>query len=153
MNRGWNWIAALVLCSVFTPVTRAESPQEQAVWKLEHQYWEYVKNFDLDGYRTLWENNFVGWPQSSPTPVRKAHITDWIMAHKGERLSYQLQPAASETWGENLVITHYWVTAAWNANSLKLPPQRTRITHTWMRTKLGWQIIGGMSSPEEPARR
>jgi ketosteroid isomerase-like protein len=127
---------------------KAQSPQEDAVWKQEEAYWEYVKNFDLERYRDLWHPDFVGWPQSCAHPARKAIVTDWIVAHKGETLTYELQPAASQVFGDNLVVTHYWVTAAWDANSLKIPPQKMRITHTWMRSKDGWQIIAGMSAPD-----
>jgi hypothetical protein len=120
------------------------------VWKQELVYWEYVKSFDLEHYRALWNSDFVGWPQSAATPVRKANITDWFMEHKakGEELAaFKLEPAASQAFGENLVVTHYWVTAAWVAKGQTSAPGRSRITHTWLRTNDVWQIIGGMSAP------
>jgi Domain of unknown function (DUF4440) len=121
------------------------------VWRLERAYWEYVRNFDLEHYRALWHSDFVGWPQTSAVPVRKANITDWFMEHKakGEQLEAPLlEPAASQAFGDNLVVTHYWITAAWAAKGQTPKPGRARITHTWMRTNDVWQIIGGMSAPE-----
>ena len=51
---------------------------EAAVWQLEEAYWRYVKANDLEGYRTLWDERFVGWPGFAEHPVGKANITDWI---------------------------------------------------------------------------
>jgi ketosteroid isomerase-like protein len=147
LKRSWGCVAILVLSGIFV---QAQSPQEQAVWKLEHAYWDYVKSFDLERYRMLWHSDFVGWPQSSATPVRKADIGNWFMGHKdkGEELvAFKLEPAASQAFGENLVVTHYWVTAAWARKSQTVQPGKSRITHTWLRTNDGWQIIGGMSAP------
>jgi hypothetical protein len=145
MKRFWI-LAALVL---FSASVFAQTPEETAVWKLEHQYWEYVKAADLGGYRTLWHANFVGWPQSSTAPARKDHITDWIKAHsdRGEQLqSYELKEAASQ-FTDNLVVTHYWLTDVWSGKGGSGSPETSRITHTWIRVKDGWQIIGGMSAP------
>ncbi|HXZ78998.1 MAG TPA: nuclear transport factor 2 family protein [Terriglobales bacterium] len=130
-----------------------QSPDEQAVWKLEQAYWNYVKALDLDSYRNLWHPNFLGWPLSSSKPVKKDHITDWISLYtaKGLRLkSFTLTPAASQAV-ENLIITHYWLTSLWADNLGHGEPQTLRITHTWIRTSGGWQIVAGMSAPGAPA--
>ena len=124
-----------------------QTPEEQAVWKLEHNYWEFVKANDLTSYRNLWHEKFVGWPQSSAAPAHKEHITDWITAYtsKGEKLrQYTIKEAASQLT-DNIVVTHYWVKDAWGDE----PEVTSRITHTWIRTHDGWKIIGGMSSPEK----
>ena len=70
-------LALVGLCAAL-PAVGQQSANEQAVWKLESAYWNYVKAVDLDGYRTLWHRDFVGWPSSSAQPARKDHITDWI---------------------------------------------------------------------------
>ena len=72
-------------------------PKDEAqVWQLEKAYWEYVKANDLDKYRALWHDNFVGWPFVSSAPVRKDHITDWITTNtsKGVKLQSYSIPAA-----------------------------------------------------------
>jgi ketosteroid isomerase-like protein len=125
-----------------------QSDNEQAVWKMEKTYWEDVKVLDLDSYRALWHENFVGWPYSSSQPARKDHITDWIAAYtdKGSRLQwFSLQPAASQSTGD-LVVTHYWLTAFWSDKAGHGEPATTRVTHTWIKTDKGWQIISGMSA-------
>jgi hypothetical protein len=105
LTRRWGCVSILVLSAV---VAQSQSPQEQAVWKQEHAYREDVKNFDLERYRALWHSDFVGWPQSAAAPVRKANIADWFLEHKakGEELAgFKLEPAASQIFGDNLVVT------------------------------------------------
>jgi hypothetical protein len=149
--------SSLLLLLIFTlssalPVYAQQAQQsenEKAVWKLENSYWEYVKTHDLDSYKNLWHENFVGWPSVLSQPVRKDHITDWISAHtvRGSKLAwFSLEPAASQAT-ENLVVTHYWVTTRWVDRSGQGEPSAMRVTHTWIKTPTGWQIISGMSAP------
>ena len=141
-------VAVLWLASVCPVFAEGQSVNEKAVWKLEHSYWEYVKAGDLERYRSLWHPNFVGWPSSSAKPARKNHITDWIIKYQKKGLhlqSYYLKPAASQAT-ENVVVTHYWITDRWVDKNGVGKAQPSRITHTWIRTSGGWQIIGGMSA-------
>lgn len=143
MRRAVKLSFVLLLFASFT--FAQQTPEEQAVWKLEHNYWEFVKANDLTSYRNLWHDKFVGWPQSSAAPAHKDHITDWIAAYtnKGEKLqSYTIKEAAS-VFADNIVVTHYWITDAWSGEK----EVASRITHTWIKTKDGWKIIGGMSAP------
>ena len=121
---------------------------ERAVWKLEHSYWEYVQASDLEGYRTLWHPDFLGWPYVSPSPVRKDHITDWITDYRSRGLhleSFDLRPAESRAEGDTVVV-FYSITAHWVDKNGKGKPATSRITHTWVRSTNGWQIISGMSA-------
>jgi ketosteroid isomerase-like protein len=139
---------ALLLTLCASTIFAQQSPDEIAVWKLEHAYWDDVKAVDLVSYRALWHPDFVGWPYVSPRPQQKDHITDWIDQYtsKGLRLkSFSLEPAASHATS-NIVLTYYWLTAVWVDKSGNGKPQSSRITHTWLRTPAGWQILGGMST-------
>jgi hypothetical protein len=148
-----GYILVLPLVLMWALAAFAEqSVDEQAVWKLESAYWNYVKSLDLDKYRDLWHPNFVGWPSSSPQPARRDHITDWITAYtkKGQRLQwYHLEQAASQAT-ENVVVVHYWLIAFWADSDGNGEPSTIRLTHTWIRTAGGWQIIGGMAAPPPP---
>ena len=138
----------VTLCASVSAISQ-QSENEKAVWKLESSYWGYVKAVDLESYRALWHENFVGWPSVSSQPVRKDHITDWITARtdKGERiLWFSLEPAASQSTGD-LVVTHYWMTVFWADKSGRGEPATTRVTHTWIKTEKGWKILSGMSAP------
>jgi ketosteroid isomerase-like protein len=126
-------------------------PKDEAqVWQLEQAYWEYVKANDLDKYRALWHDNFVGWPFVSSAPVRKDHITDWITANasKGLKLqSYSIEQLAIQITGD-IAVNHYRIKANWAANDgAEVRTDALRITHTWIRTQGAWQILGGMSAP------
>ena len=140
--------AAMLLVSAGLVRAQQQSADEKAVWKLEHDYWEYVKALDIEKYLSLWHPDFVGWPFSSAQPQRKDHITDWMKQYteKGMRLkSYTLEPAASHATG-NLVVTYYLLTYHWTDAQGQGEPQIFRVTHTWLRTPEGWKIIGGMSA-------
>jgi len=109
-----------------------------------------VKADDLEKYRALWHENFVGWPFVSPAPVRKDHITDWITSNtsKGLKLqSYSIEQLAVQVTGD-IAMDYYRIKATWtNTAGAEVKNDRMRITHTWIRTHGMWQIIGGMSAP------
>jgi ketosteroid isomerase-like protein len=123
---------------------------EAQVWQLETAYWEYVKANDLDKYRALWHDNFVGWPFVSSARVRKDHITDWITANtsKGVKLqSYSIEQLAIRITGD-IAINHYRIKANWATNDgAEVRTDALRVMHTWIRTHGTWQILGGMSAP------
>jgi hypothetical protein len=141
-------IIFILALSMAIPSLAQQTENEKAVWKLENTYWEYVKALDMDHYKGLWHENFVGWPYSSSQPARKDHITDWIKAHtdKGATLAwFELQPADSRAT-ENLVVTEYWLTSLWADKAGHGEPFTQRVTHTWIETASGWQILSGMSA-------
>jgi len=126
------------------------SADEKEVWSLEDSYWRYVQANDLDRYRTLWHADFLGWPLSSPEPVRKERITDWITAHTstGETLkSYDLQRLAAQASGDHVTVT-YRVHMSWVNKDGVDHSGNLRVIHTWLRdASHKWQIISGMAAP------
>ncbi|HLZ41206.1 MAG TPA: nuclear transport factor 2 family protein [Candidatus Sulfotelmatobacter sp.] len=140
--------AVLTLCAL--TCFAQPSANEDAVWKLEHSYWEFVKAQDVAGYKSLWHENFVGWPSFSPQPVRKEHVADWMTSYqaKGLRLkSYSLNPAASQATG-HLVVVFYRIATVWTGPNGSETSETVRAMHTWLRGDNGWQIISGMSMRE-----
>src|SRR6266480_1355736 len=111
---------------------------------------EYVKNNDLEKYRALWHEDFLGWPFVSSAPVGNDHITDWITANtsKGIKLqSYSIEQLAMQVTGD-IAINYYRIKPTWaNRQGAEVRTDALRITHTWIRTNGKWQIIGGMSAP------
>ena len=81
-------IITLFLALTATAFGQNSAKDEAQVWELEKAYWEYVKANDLEKYRALWHENFVGWPFVSPAPVRKDHITDWITANTSKGITF-----------------------------------------------------------------
>src|SRR5215813_4417764 len=96
-------ITIVLLLLASAPVAQDSAKDEAQVWQLEKAYWEYVKANDLEKYRVLWHESFVGWPFVSSAPVRKDHITDWIVANtsKGIKLqSYSIEQLAIHVTGK-----------------------------------------------------
>jgi ketosteroid isomerase-like protein len=141
---------ALFIAVTATAFAEGSDNEQAQIWNLEKAYWEYVKTNDLEKYRALWHENFLGWPFVSPVPVRKDHITDWITANtsKGIKLqSHSIEQLAIQVTGD-LAMDYYRINATWaNSTGAEVKTDRLRITHTWTRTHSAWQIIGGMSSP------
>jgi Domain of unknown function (DUF4440) len=133
-----------------TPMPLASRTDEMQIWDLEKAYWEYVKANDLEKYRALWHESFLGWPYSSSSPARKDHITDWITANtvKGVKLqSYDLEQVAIQITG-NIAADHYRVKMTWSGpESTDIKTETLRIHHTWIRAGETWQILAGMSAP------
>ncbi|HEY2680055.1 MAG TPA: nuclear transport factor 2 family protein [Candidatus Udaeobacter sp.] len=145
-------LSTIVLFVAVTAAAFAESSdKEQAqIWNLEKGYWDYVKTNDLEKYRALWHENFLGWPFVSAAPVRKDHITDWITANTSKSITlqaYSIEQLAIQVTGD-VAMDYYRIRATWaNSTGAEVKTDRIRITHTWIRTHGTWQIIGGMSSP------
>ena len=144
------FLAGALALSVAATVRAAESADEQALWKLEHDYWRYVQENDLAAYSTLWHERFLGWPSVSPVPVHKDHITDWITSQTSKGLKFEsvdFKPAAIQVTGD-VAVTSYWETFRWVDKNGDGATRGTRIMHTWLRSGKDWRIIGGMSMPE-----
>jgi len=145
-----NRIAGLALAVVLLASALFAAEPADQVWSMEQSYWKYVQANDLNGYRSLWREEFLGWPSFSPEPVRKAHITDWIVANTstGKTLkSYNLEPLTIQVTG-NLATTTYRIRDQWVDKNGAGQAETTRIIHTWLLGPDGkWQILSGMSAP------
>jgi Domain of unknown function (DUF4440) len=124
--------------------SQRSTPKQKEVWDRERAYSGYLQSKDLDGFMSLWHERFVGWPDYSERPVRKPEIRASVAEefHSDGNPNRQLlipTPEAVETFGD-VAITHY----VWPASS-ELPEQKIRVTHTWLKDRTGWRIIGGMS--------
>jgi ketosteroid isomerase-like protein len=144
----------LLLALAVTAFAQNSPKDQKQIWHLEKAYWEYVKANNLQKYRALWDENFVGWPFVSSVPVRKDQITDWITANTSRNInlqSYSIEELAIQVTGD-FAVDYYRVNATWaNAKGTSPKTDRLRIMHTWMRTHGMWQIIGGMSAPVNKA--
>ena len=127
------------------------SEAQQDVWRLEEAYWDYVAANDIEGFKSLWHPDFVGWPGGAPAPVGVANIADWIEElHRdpARRYDYELRRVAVVPFGDDVMVTYYG-----QADYFILVGSGERrldgywkLTHTWKRDGDHWQIIGGMAS-------
>ena len=94
-------IAVLTAAEYDREMAQDSAKDETQVWNLEKAYWEYVKANDLEKYRALWHDDFVGWPLFSAAPVRKDHVTRKCLAydiHAGPRfIQITSQPKITKT--------------------------------------------------------
>ena len=126
------------------------SDDETAVWNLENAYWEYVKANDISGYRSLWDEGFVGWPGFSEMPLGKANIHEWVTAlhsNLGTRVEYELTIGSVRAYGD-IVAAHYLVRFSVHSETTgEIVDDEivSRITHTWQRQGDSWRIVTGMS--------
>ena len=123
---------------------------ETQVWNLEQAYWEYIKANDLERYRALWQDDFVGWPPLVSAPVRKDDVTGWITENisKGIKLqSFSIEQLAIQVVCD-VATVHYRIKMVWaGPGPTESNTELFRVTHTWIRTHGTWQIIGGMGAP------
>lgn len=142
-------ISFLLLLSM-APFVQAAANDEAQVWSLEKAYWEYVKASDLEKYRALWHERFLGWPYSSSSPARKDRITDWITANTstGVKLqSYAIEQLAIQVT-RDIAANHYRIKMTWSGpKPTDTKTETFRIHHTWLRIGDTWQILAGMSAP------
>src|ERR1700735_1484841 len=107
--------AALLLVLSLPLCAGGQNATDDAVWAQELKYWQFVKANDLEHYRALWSESFLGWPFSSMQPARKAQITDWITSRtsKGDRVkSYELERLVVQVSGD-LATTTYRAHSTW----------------------------------------
>ena len=125
----------------------ATSPGVDAVWGREQQYWQFVQAGDVDGYRTLWDDGFRGWPCADQHPATKATITGWVrdIRDRKVRFSYDLTREGAADFGD-IVVVYYHTPMVYEYPDGRVMNRGRifKITHTWRRTADGWHILGGM---------
>lgn len=127
----------------------APSPQASAVWKQEHAYWQATVDQDNAVYQKLWHPAFVGWPCDEKGPVSGLPP---LMAPDAVKRSYVMdEQAAAEA--PNLVSTFYHVRERDMLPDGKVEITDYNVTHTWVATPSGWQIISGMCKHPDPVAR
>jgi len=135
--------------------SNGESASVDEVWSREGEGGRYYDAGDVEAYRSLYHEKFIGWSCSWAHPKRKAGVGSWVREIRDQhiKVASEIRREGAEDFG-NVVIVHY------RASEVDTYPdghtegegEEVRITHTWMRTGDSWQIIGGMcaSLPESP---
>ncbi len=155
MKRTWLLLPIAIAVWASAAAQQSESvlathltPGERAVWAQEEAYWRFVKTQDRPHYYDLWDDGFVGWPRFEPAPVHKDHIGLFMSERKV--IEYKLEPLSVKEYGRKVVITIYRsIVRSTDASGSNENTHTARLTHTWMKTKAGWRIIGGMSAEDK----
>jgi ketosteroid isomerase-like protein len=119
------------------------SPKQMEVWNEELNYFRYLQAKDLRSFMSLWDDNFVGWPDYSEHPLGKADIESGVAEEfRGAQPHAQPiplpEPESIVVFGD-VAVTYYFWPEADGASANKY-----RVTHTWRKGRKGWRIIGGM---------
>jgi ketosteroid isomerase-like protein len=127
-----------------SPRTAAQlSPQQMEVWNEEQNFFRYLNAKDLKSSLSLWDDDFVGWPDYQKRPVHKAEIeadtAAEFRATSDARPIPLPKPESVSVYGDVAVTFYFWPEADESS------PTIYRITHTWRKGRSGWRIIGGMS--------
>ena len=139
----------IALCCALAVLTTSAAAQhlsvaEREVWDYEEAYCRYLNANDLNGFLSLWHQNFAGWPSTEAAPVGKAKIREIVASH-GQTQCQMAHPTV-HVFG-NTAITYYELTLSSKGKDDKPETLVLKMTHTWLRTDSLWEIIGGMSAP------
>jgi len=126
-----------------------KTEMEDEAWHMEELYWEYVQNIDTVAYKTLWHEDFIGYPGFGDGVADKSKIDSWIPdLHKDPELkySYKLYKKASNAI-EDVVMVFYDTDFLWTNKDNQVVRKETRkFTHTWKKVDGKWLILGGMAA-------
>lgn len=147
--------AIVILISFLAIGMSSVFAQEDEVWQMEENYWKYVKAGDVEKYRSLWNDDFVGWPCSMSHPSRKVNIGDWVIRIRDEKIqvSYSLHREAVQYFGD-VAVAHYSTPIIYRHSdgTVTGEGQLLKFTHTWKKFGDQWQIITGMCAAAAPVR-
>ena len=133
-------IKTIVVCLFFcTIAVGQQTPHEKVVWQQEEAYWQLLHDNQKTAYLALWDERFVGWPRFEANPAGKDKIGSSFLPVS----EYKLVPLSVREYGKNIVITFYRASITRNGVT-----HTSRLSHTWMRSKSKWRIIGGMSADD-----
>lgn len=125
------------------------SAAQQAVWEREETYWDLVEAGNLERYLELWDDDFVGWPFDTETPITRSSLRtyerDWFEKLNAGEFRYTLTPQAIAVAGD-VAIAYYRA----HLNYIDDHEEETmnvRVTHTWLHDDEEWKILGGMNTP------
>lgn len=151
--------AVLLALTAILPVDAALAidldADQEAVWQLEESYWRVVAAGDVDGYSSLFHEDFVGWPCTSDTPKGTADSSAWVKEIRDNdwTLTYKLRPEAVQLF-DDVAVVHYaaeYVFDYGNGTQRGAGDWR-KFTHTWRKKGKRWLLVGGMCADQKPVR-
>lgn len=126
------------------------SEVKDKIWALEEEYISAFKNADHDKILAFYHQDFLGWPDSQDRPAGRNEAEKFLKKHYAQPMpgSFQIDRAGIRIFGD-VVITQYVLNvSAKDANGVE-HINVTRITHTWLKEKSRWLILGGMSNQQQ----
>ena len=140
-------LSLIILFIISGTIASAQTKEQMAneVWQREIQYWQLVEQDDTIAYRTLWHEDFIGYPGNDTS--NKSHISYWIadfFKDKNVKYTIDIHKKAVNVV-DNVVMTFYDEDdILTNTKTGTVKRETYKITHTWKKFGDTWLIIGGM---------
>ena len=125
------------------PTDTDQASAEARIWALEQAYWEFNRDAKQEQIIATWHDRFLGWPEGESKPIDKKEGARFVRENYAQPASYtfEIERTGIRVLGD-VAVNHYAVHRKWQDGK-----QRSmRITHTWVREKNGWKVLGGMSA-------
>jgi ketosteroid isomerase-like protein len=149
--------ARALICVVFLlTVPSGLEPQtlsaaQQEVWKEELRYWNLRTAGKIDEHMALWHEDVTAWGSTLQKPGTKADVRDNVAGvlrdTRPGSYTADLEPLVIRIHGE-FAFVFYRVREVRSDLAGNRRESRVRVTHTWWRTRGGWQIIAGMGAAD-----
>jgi ketosteroid isomerase-like protein len=124
-----------------------ELKAEKEIWALEEIYISSFVSADHTTILSMYHERFLGWPDEESKPAGKGEAARYLKERFPEPspLTFQIDRQGMTILGK-IVINHYLLTLILEDGDGNKKEQTSRMTHTWIKTDKGWQILGGMSN-------
>ena len=116
---------------------------EEEIWELEEAYFANLYKADYEALLALVHSRFLGWPSAMPRPVDKEGSARFMrqLVPKPTLCTIKIERGGIRVMGE-VALTQYNIRVNDPATG---KTQSSRITHTWVKDRGRWQLLGGMS--------
>ena len=154
----YPWLLAIVVSVTIAYAQEASKPTipsqkpatEMEAWQNEQTYFQSLHEKDLKRFMSLWDANFVGWPDYREHPIKKTDMElvvreEFKTVHSGNSAFVAPTPEATGIFNDVAITYYFW------PESDKTSEIKYRISHTWQKGPQGWHIIGGIDCAVPPS--
>lgn len=144
-------IVLVVLVGFFPPSIAMDAENrrntvEEEIWKLEEAYFTNLYRANYGGILALVHPQFLGWPTNLPKPIGREESAEFMkrLIPQPTQCIIRIERAGLQQSGDT-VLTQYVLDVDCPTASGMVRTLSSRITHTWIRQKGQWKLLGGMS--------
>lgn len=127
-------------------VENRKNTVEEEIWKLEEAYFTNLYRANYEGVLALVHPRFLGWPANLPKPIGREESAEFMkrLIPQPTQCIVRIERAGLQQAGDT-VLTQYVLNVDCPTASGVVRTLSSRITHTWIRQKGQWKLLGGMS--------